>query len=446
MSSVSLTNPTNEAFADIKEEIQSPKRRPIPPRRNSGCSSGSVSAGSSWWRWRPPSPACCRCPIPTLGNYSSVQNAGPGWGHLLGTDDLYRDIFSRLVYGARVSLVVGFGGALIGLIVGGIPAMISAYRRGRIDTALNTGSYVVLAFPAIVAVIAIVSFWGKSLVQDHAHHRPLRGATDLPRGAGLDAVLRHPGLRAGRQGARRQRHPHPLPRDPAQHHADHRVLRSHRRGHHRGPGGLARLPRALGATTDAELGQHAERGVDACSPEPRGRRTRGWSSSRRPPCSSFSSASTSSPTSCGPTSTSRTSSCERPPPARRRGPPRLLRHEPWPAPGRPGRLPHARPGQDARHRRRVRLGEDRALPGHHGTAAPRLDHPDRVGPLRRHRDPQRTERRPAQALEHAHRHGVPGPDDVAQPGAADRQPDHRAAQDPPQSLARARPRRPRSPS
>ena len=41
--------------------------------------------------------------------------------------------------------------------------MISAYRRGRIDTALNTGSYVVLAFPAIVAVIAIVSFWGHSL-------------------------------------------------------------------------------------------------------------------------------------------------------------------------------------------------------------------------------------------------------------------------------------------
>jgi len=102
-------------------------------------------------------------PNPDLGNYNSVQNGGPGWGHLLGTDDLYRDIFSRLIYGARVSLVVGFGGALLGLVVGGIPAMISAYRRGRIDTALNTGSYVVLAFPAIVAVIAIVSFWGKSL-------------------------------------------------------------------------------------------------------------------------------------------------------------------------------------------------------------------------------------------------------------------------------------------
>jgi len=102
-------------------------------------------------------------PNPDLGNYNGPQNAGPGWGHLLGTDDLYRDILSRLVYGSRVSLVVGFFGAAIGMILGGIPAMISAYRRGRVDTALNTGSYVVLAFPALVAVIAIVSFWGHSL-------------------------------------------------------------------------------------------------------------------------------------------------------------------------------------------------------------------------------------------------------------------------------------------
>jgi peptide/nickel transport system permease protein len=102
-------------------------------------------------------------PNPDLGNYNSVQNGGPSWSHLLGTDDLYRDILSRLIYGARVSLVVGFGGALIGMTLGGIPAMISAYRRGRVDTVLNTSSYIVLAFPAIVAVIAIVSFWGHEL-------------------------------------------------------------------------------------------------------------------------------------------------------------------------------------------------------------------------------------------------------------------------------------------
>jgi peptide/nickel transport system permease protein len=162
VSSVSLTHPTNEAFADIKEEIQADAAAD-PVKKKLGvffwiCVGWIVlvALAATFASLLP-------LPNPTLGNYNSVQNAGPGWGHILGTDDLYRDIFSRLIYGARVSLVVGFGGALIGLIVGGIPAMISAYRRGRIDTALNTGSYVVLAFPAIVAVIAIVSFWGKSM-------------------------------------------------------------------------------------------------------------------------------------------------------------------------------------------------------------------------------------------------------------------------------------------
>jgi peptide/nickel transport system permease protein len=102
-------------------------------------------------------------PNPTFQNYASAQNAGPGWGHLLGTDDLYRDILSRLIYGARVSLIVGFGGTAIGMFLGGVPAMVSAYRRGRIDTFLNTVSYIVLAFPAIVAVISIVTFWGHAL-------------------------------------------------------------------------------------------------------------------------------------------------------------------------------------------------------------------------------------------------------------------------------------------
>jgi peptide/nickel transport system permease protein len=102
-------------------------------------------------------------PNPTFQNYSAPQNGGPAMGHLLGTDDLNRDIFSRLIFGSRVSLVVGFGGALIGMILGGVPAMISGYRRGRIDTLLNTSSYVLLAFPAIVAVIVIVTFWGHNL-------------------------------------------------------------------------------------------------------------------------------------------------------------------------------------------------------------------------------------------------------------------------------------------
>jgi peptide/nickel transport system permease protein len=100
-------------------------------------------------------------PNPTFQNYNAPQNAAPGWGHLLGTDDLNRDILSRLIYGSRVSLIIGFAGGLLGMILGGVPAMFSAYRRGRIDTILNTSSYVLLAFPALVAVISIVTFWGR---------------------------------------------------------------------------------------------------------------------------------------------------------------------------------------------------------------------------------------------------------------------------------------------
>jgi peptide/nickel transport system permease protein len=101
-------------------------------------------------------------PSPNYQNYAAI-NASPSVHHLLGTDDLGRDLLSRLIYGARVSLIVGFGAVLIGMAVGGTLGLISGFRGGRLDLALNAGSFVILAFPAIVAVIAIVAFWGSSL-------------------------------------------------------------------------------------------------------------------------------------------------------------------------------------------------------------------------------------------------------------------------------------------
>jgi peptide/nickel transport system permease protein len=101
-------------------------------------------------------------PNPNFQNYSAI-NASPSIHHLLGTDDLGRDLLSRVIYGARVSLVVGFVSVAIGLVVGGTLGLISGYKGGRLDTALNAGSFVLLAFPAIVAVIAIVAFWGQTL-------------------------------------------------------------------------------------------------------------------------------------------------------------------------------------------------------------------------------------------------------------------------------------------
>ena len=101
-------------------------------------------------------------PNPNFQNYAAI-NAPPSIHHLLGTDDLGRDLLSRIIFGARVSLVVGIGSVIIGLLIGGTLGLVSGYKGGRLDITLNAGAFVLLAFPAIVAVIAIVAFWGANL-------------------------------------------------------------------------------------------------------------------------------------------------------------------------------------------------------------------------------------------------------------------------------------------
>lgn len=95
---------------------------------------------------------------PIFQDYSAV-NVGPSLHHLLGTDDLGRDIFSRVVYGSRVSIEVSLGAMLIGFGAGAPLGMLAAYRRGKFDAILSSVMYVFLAFPAIIATIAVLSFW-----------------------------------------------------------------------------------------------------------------------------------------------------------------------------------------------------------------------------------------------------------------------------------------------
>ncbi|MBX3498818.1 MAG: ABC transporter permease [Alphaproteobacteria bacterium] len=84
--------------------------------------------------------------------------------YLLGTDNLGRDILSRLVHGARVSLLIGLLSPLIGLLVGGALGVLAGYYRGRVEGAVVAAMDIILAFPALVLLLAITFYLGPSLL------------------------------------------------------------------------------------------------------------------------------------------------------------------------------------------------------------------------------------------------------------------------------------------
>ncbi|HZQ28224.1 MAG TPA: ABC transporter permease [Acidimicrobiales bacterium] len=88
---------------------------------------------------------------------------GPSAQHWLGTDSLGRDMLSRTIYGARVSLLVGFTSIAAGLLVGGTIGVLAGYYRGRFETVAMGAMDVLLAFPSLVFALALVSFLGPRL-------------------------------------------------------------------------------------------------------------------------------------------------------------------------------------------------------------------------------------------------------------------------------------------
>ena len=88
--------------------------------------------------------------------------AADGRAHALGTDHLGRDVLSRLVYGARVSLIVGFAAVVVGGLVGSALGVVAGFRRGWLDTVVMTLADAQLAFPFILLAIGIIAVLGPS--------------------------------------------------------------------------------------------------------------------------------------------------------------------------------------------------------------------------------------------------------------------------------------------
>ena len=88
----------------------------------------------------------------------------PSWDHWCGTDAYGRDICSRLIYGSRTALVIGFTSSFVGSSIGAILGIASAYFGGRIDSWIQRVMDVLLAFPIIVLALVVVAAFGKLLV------------------------------------------------------------------------------------------------------------------------------------------------------------------------------------------------------------------------------------------------------------------------------------------
>jgi peptide/nickel transport system permease protein len=88
----------------------------------------------------------------------------PSAGHLLGTDQSGRDVLSRLLYGARVSLSVGLVAVSIYLTIGTILGSVAGYRRGVVDATIMRVTDTVMSFPALIIILAVIPIVGPSIV------------------------------------------------------------------------------------------------------------------------------------------------------------------------------------------------------------------------------------------------------------------------------------------
>lgn len=95
--------------------------------------------------------------------YTTDQLVGPSAAYPMGTDDLGRDVFSRVLFGARISIQVAAISVAIGLLVGGALGLIAAYYGGAWDLIIMRFADILFAFPSLLLAIAVLALLGPSL-------------------------------------------------------------------------------------------------------------------------------------------------------------------------------------------------------------------------------------------------------------------------------------------
>jgi peptide/nickel transport system permease protein len=128
------------------------------------------AAGARWLPITPPDTMDWDHEVaPPGAEVKTTENADPGASPIhcrvywLGTDTMGRDMLSRIVFGAKVSMSVGFAAPLIGLLIGGFLGMAAGYFRGWVETIVVGIMDVILAFPGLVLLLVVAFYFGTNL-------------------------------------------------------------------------------------------------------------------------------------------------------------------------------------------------------------------------------------------------------------------------------------------
>ena len=114
--------------------------------------------------------AICAAAAPLVAPYDPLtvdygaMLAAPSWEHWLGTDSFGRDVLSRIIYGARTALAIGFIASFLGSTAGAIIGVVAAYFGGKVDLIIQGIMDVLLSFPIIVLAITVVAILGNYVV------------------------------------------------------------------------------------------------------------------------------------------------------------------------------------------------------------------------------------------------------------------------------------------